>query len=171
MPEVSETQMALAQDANFINRVAYVAGLQAMVVRQEAAATLHHVERDKLAQHVIANPVAWAQGLAAWEPPMERCSRTSLSSGTSLLAWSRSSRMKDRLIAAAQDAIVFTVRWIVVVVLTLGLGYGLIADYLRTREGANQGRAAVDYINKVIAEQQKAAAQRPAVQPAPNAPK
>jgi hypothetical protein len=64
--------------------------------------------------------------------------------------------VRDRIKAAAADAVVFTVRWFVVVGLTAALGYGAVADYIRTREGANMGRAAVEYINKAIQAQQSA---------------
>ena len=63
MPEVSTTQMALAANVAFQQRCAYIAAQVAMTVRIEAATVEYHVERDKLAQHVIANPVAWVQGL------------------------------------------------------------------------------------------------------------
>lgn len=75
--------------------------------------------------------------------------------------------LRARLALAAQDAVIFTVRWLVVVALTIGFGHYVVADYLHTREGANMGRAAVDYLNKVIAEQQKAAAAQSGQAPAP----
>ena len=63
MAEVSETQMALAANADFQQRCAYISAQVAMTVRSEDPTTAYHLDRDKLAQHVIANPVAWVQGL------------------------------------------------------------------------------------------------------------
>jgi hypothetical protein len=66
--------------------------------------------------------------------------------------------MKARLLQAVQDAVVVTVKWLVVVALTMGLGYGLVADYLRVRQGAQAGTEAVQFINQQIAAAQKAQA-------------
>jgi hypothetical protein len=42
----------------------------------------------------------------------------------------------------------------------------LAQDYLRTRQQAAMGQAAADYLNKVLAEQQKAQAAQPGAGPA-----
>ncbi len=63
MSEVSQNQMALCNSQDFLQRVAYNAALMAMGVRIESPATANHIARDLLAQHVIANPLAWAGGL------------------------------------------------------------------------------------------------------------
>lgn len=72
---------------------------------------------------------------------------------------------RQRLVAAVQTAVIWTVQAIVVLVLLGGAAYGVIGDYLATRVKAQQGAVAFDYINKVLAEQQKA--QAPPNAPAP----
>lgn len=74
---------------------------------------------------------------------------------------------KQRLVAACQTAVIWTVQAIVVLVLLGGAAYGVIGDYLATRVKAQQGAVAFDYINKVLAEQQKAQAQPGVATPAP----
>ena len=59
---------------------------------------------------------------------------------------------------AVRDGVLIAVKWIVGLALVAFVSYGVINDYLVTRIRANRGEAAAAYLDKVIAEQQKAQA-------------
>lgn len=60
------------------------------------------------------------------------------------------------LMQAARDGVLLAVKWTIALGLIVLVSYGVITDYLAVRARALRGEAAAAYIEKVLAEQQKA---------------
>ena len=63
MPQqTSDLMVIVSNQTAFRTRLAYLLGVQAMIVRIEAVETANHAERDALAQRVITDPQAFSNG-------------------------------------------------------------------------------------------------------------
>lgn len=64
MATTTQSQWALANDRNFIERLSSLFMAEALVVAAEAVGTANHAQRRVLAQQVITNPRATAANFA-----------------------------------------------------------------------------------------------------------
>jgi len=65
------------------------------------------------------------------------------------------------LTEAGKQGVLIAVKWIIGLALAGCVSYGVVNDYLATRTRAVRGDAAAAYIEKILAEQQKAQAKPP----------
>lgn len=73
---------------------------------------------------------------------------------------------RAEIMQAAREGVLLSVKWVIGLAIVALASQVIIRDYLVTRTLAQRGEAAAVYIEKALAEQQKAQAQKP-----PEAPK
>lgn len=100
MPTTPKSQMKLASDASFLNRLTSLLLQEAQVVGAELGTVPKHTERNALAQKIINNPQAMASNLA---PTI--CNSTNLIAGNTTFDFEADETKTDVTDAAIRSQI------------------------------------------------------------------